>query len=359
MTIPNMTFKTLFGLFACATLLALPLEASAQYDEPDDRYGPEVIVGGVTALNTERLYLVQENDTLWDLSDEFYFDSMMWPLLWSLNPQVTNPHWIYPGDLLFIQPPGKQDRTLSVVWSASRFNTTPRSLLLKTLSKGFMATEDYLESGQIHFAAESKDMLSTYDEVYVEFTEERVIRVGDEYTIYRIDRPLLSPTTEDEIGKLVKFLGTMKIIETTKPKLVKGIILNAEEEIFRGDLITTIRNLHLVTEPSTNTVEQAAKVIDTFYEVKEVAEHQYVIIDKGSTDGVKPGNRLVIRERGDPYISTLRDDELGEFVADDFPWQDIGSIMILQAYDNHSLAIVTNSIHEIHAGQDLYMYDNY
>ena len=186
MTIPNMTFKTLFGLFACATLLALPLEASAQYDEPDDRYGPEVIVGGVTALNTERLYLVQENDTLWDLSDEFYFDSMMWPLLWSLNPQVTNPHWIYPGDLLFIQPPGKQDRTLSVVWSASRFNTTPRSLLLKTLSKGFMATEDYLESGQIHFAAESKDMLSTYDEVYVEFTEERVIRVGDEYTIYRI-----------------------------------------------------------------------------------------------------------------------------------------------------------------------------
>ena len=70
------------------------------YDEMYNRTGPEVVVGGVTAMGTEKMYVVGEGDNLWDLSEEFFFDSMMWPALWSLNPQITNPHYIYPGDVL-------------------------------------------------------------------------------------------------------------------------------------------------------------------------------------------------------------------------------------------------------------------
>ena len=43
-------------------------------------------------------YVIQEGDTLWDISNKFMGDSDNWPELWSLNEKITNPHWIYPGN---------------------------------------------------------------------------------------------------------------------------------------------------------------------------------------------------------------------------------------------------------------------
>ena len=45
-------------------------------------------------------YEVEEGDTLWLISQEFFQDPWLWPNLWALNPHITNPHWIYPGDLI-------------------------------------------------------------------------------------------------------------------------------------------------------------------------------------------------------------------------------------------------------------------
>ena len=43
---------------------------------------------------------VQEGDTLWQLCDHYLADARMWPTVWALNPHITNPHWIYPGDII-------------------------------------------------------------------------------------------------------------------------------------------------------------------------------------------------------------------------------------------------------------------
>ena len=51
-------------------------------------------------------HVVQKGDTLWDLSSRYYRNAWGWPKLWSYNPQITNPHWIYPGDLIRLLPPG-------------------------------------------------------------------------------------------------------------------------------------------------------------------------------------------------------------------------------------------------------------
>ena len=45
---------------------------------------------------------MQKGDTLWGICDTYFHDPWRWPKVWALNPDVTNPHWIFPGQTIRI-----------------------------------------------------------------------------------------------------------------------------------------------------------------------------------------------------------------------------------------------------------------
>ena len=48
------------------------------------------------------VYLVNEGDTLWGIANVFLRDPWRWQDLWEINPQLDNPHLIFPGDQLYL-----------------------------------------------------------------------------------------------------------------------------------------------------------------------------------------------------------------------------------------------------------------
>lgn len=96
--------KSLFSASAtCAILWSAATSAVAQMP---DRSAPAIAVAD-TAKSGERIYVVEQGDTLWSIAESLYDEPWYWPSLWSYNPQITNPHLIYPGDTLYL---------VSVLW---------------------------------------------------------------------------------------------------------------------------------------------------------------------------------------------------------------------------------------------------
>ena len=71
----------LFALAALITGLVMAQDVSLRSDHPDE-------------------YVVIKGDTLWDISGRFLDKPWQWPAIWYANPQIENPHLIYPGDIV-------------------------------------------------------------------------------------------------------------------------------------------------------------------------------------------------------------------------------------------------------------------
>jgi hypothetical protein len=327
------------------------------------------------------IHLVRRGDTLWDLCDTYYGNPWQWPRIWSYNPQIANPHWIYPGDQVRMQP-GDGSSIYDKLGSGdgsggggkgSGLVDRRRSLASGTVvlrDQGFLGDPESDVWGEVAGSQEEQMLLATGNHVYLLMKQGKTVRAGEELTVFRSVRP------PDKVagarkppGEIVAVQGTVKI-ESVDPKtrVAKAMIVESVDVIERGAKIGPVRRRFNVVPPLKNQKTVVARVLTSLYPHVYLGQNQVAFLDHGSEDGLKPGNRLVVLRRGDTWRSSLSGKMAGERLRTDvnegvkvestplpgeqenFPDEVVAELRILSTERYSSLALVTQSRRELVAG---------
>jgi hypothetical protein len=327
------------------------------------------------------LHTVRKGDTLWGICGEQFDDARLWPRVWSYNPQLQNPHWIYPGDQLRLRSPvagaddlraggGVRGGTLGS-GSVGRTSLVPAdTVFLRDL--GYIDDPDKDVWGQIVGARDEQQLLADGNEVYMILRPGVEVQLGQLMTIFQEVRdPPNTPGARRPPGQIIAFKGTVKIDSwDAQNRVARGELVESLDVIERGAKVGPIGRRYYVVPPSSSQVDLRARVLTSMYPHEIVGRDQVVFIDRGANDGLKPGNRLFVVRRGDSWRRTLVSStvmartrilmDVPEWVETEqtpldgdeetFPEEVVGELRVIRAHKYSSLALVTQSHEEIEPG---------
>ncbi|MDH5671624.1 MAG: LysM peptidoglycan-binding domain-containing protein [Myxococcales bacterium] len=329
--------------------------------------------GGAHAAGRD-VHVVRDGDTLWDISGHYYGDPWHWPQLWSYNPEITNPHWIYPLDEIRLAPgagggpgaggyaggplqPGPATAGELAGTEAApaivvpRRAWTPETVFLR--DSGYLDKEALKTIGQIESGNEEHMMLSPSDQVYIRFEEKQNVRAGDQFTIFR--RLQDWERHPDEEGELVRVQG-LAVIRSydRKTRVGRGVITEALEPIERGYLVAKLDRRFDLVQPQRNTANVVARIIATVRPRSLLSFQNVVFLDVGQGQGIKPGNRFFVVRKGDEWLEQSRDltgdtRELGSienappYDPDALPKEVVAELRVIKVRKDTTIALVTRS----------------
>lgn len=331
------------GIFALATFGATV--ASAQPPTTTVR-----ISGAVPEY-----HVVHRGDTLWDISGYYFTNPWDWPRVWAMNPEIANPHWIYPNDRVRLRETVSGPARVAGLRVVGR-GARPGRGTVWLRNVGFLDENALEQAGTIAGSPEERMLLSQYDPVYVAFEDEsHVPPAGTELTIYR-DIPADERNAREE-GELVRIQGTLVLGEWDRDRHVAHAeITEAFEPIERGFKVAAMTRRIEPVEPRVNESDVVARIVATTVAREMVAEHQIVFVDAGEQAGVRVGNRFQIVRADDPYRSTssrqMRRNELEPNAPEpeEYPPEIIAEGRVVDVRSETSTLLITQSVSEVRFG---------
>ncbi len=323
-----------------------------------------------------RQYTVKKGDTLWGISNLFLQDPWYWPEIWQKNNQITNPHLIFPGDVLTLVyvngqpqilvndaqhkavqkdsaagglPVKKLSPTVRTKSLQASIPSIPGDAIRQFLTKPRIVTKEQLEQAPRIIASDEKHLiLSDGDRVYIrgEIDKERV-----RFSIFRPGDALRDPQTNELLGYEAKYAGDLHV--TTYDDPASGDITFSEREILIGDRLlpedkSKLENLFFPHIPDR---EVKAQIISLYDALFGVAQYQIVVINKGERDGMEVGHLLATFTQGGivrDHLDIRRSEEIK------LPNERSGLIMVFKTFDRVSYALTLESRRVIHRDDFVY-----
>ena len=294
-------------------------------------------------------YVVKEGDTLWDIASTFLRDPWYWPEVWYVNPQIQNPHLIYPGDVLALVTIDGRDVITTVRGSAYRLSPaariTPLEESIQTIPydeiAAFLTRGRILEKGEadqlpyILATREDHIIAAAGNEVYIRGG--RPAATGTRFSVVHVDEELIDPDDGRTVGYQAIYVGegvmsrggdpaTVALTDTNREALLGDRLLQEDVEIPRNFV------------PKAPDYEIDGRIISVVDGVSLIGQYQVVVINRGERDGLMPGDVLDVYQTGD----TVEDRFSGGFLSASvkLPDEQAGTVMMFKVYDRIGYGLV-------------------
>ena len=302
------------------------------------------------------VYTVVRGDTLWDISGKFLSKPWLWPEIWQINPQIPNPHLIYPGDeiaLVYVdgQPRlqlrrGDAGRTVRLTPSDTvslqpQIRATPLESAIPAISldaiQGFLVQNRVIEREILDAApyvvqGESERLvLGAGDKIYVRGT----LPDSESFSFVRHGPVYLDPETNELLGQEATYIGLGKVT-SIEEDIATLRVSSTREEIQIGDRVmpTEERRVDSTFFPSAPEGEVRGQIISVFSGVTQVGQYDVVVLNRGEREGMAVGNVLAIYKRG----ALARDRIANQTIR--LPSERAGLLMVFRTFDKLSYGLV-------------------
>ncbi len=334
-------------------------------------------VGG-PKKNVPQFHMVRKGDTLWGISEDYYGNPWAWPKVWSLNPQIENPHWIYPGDQLRTAP-GKsaqdsmpnEDNSASGGGFIGRSRVVPEGTVF-IRDQGYIGDPERDVWGEVVGAHEETMLLADGNVVYLKMKEDTELRIGQRLTVFdEVSDPPDVDEARQPPGKIVKVYGTVRV-DAWDPdtRVARTSLIESLDPVERGFSVGPVGRRFDVVPPQSATENVEARIITGLHPHLIFGQNQLVFIDRGKEDKLTPGNRLRVVRRGDTWRRELTTAnhharmrvELGAPDVpqaettpihgddDEFPDEVVGELMVLRTEDYSSICLVVEASRSLERG---------
>ncbi|WP_154115061.1 LysM peptidoglycan-binding domain-containing protein [Vibrio cincinnatiensis] len=299
-----------------------------------------------------KTYIVVKGDTLWDISALYLDSPWLWPRLWQVNPEIDNPHLIYPGDkLTLVWRDGQPVLSLKPMVKLSPKVRLQEKQSLPTVEEGlllpYLLSDRLIEETEI---AQSLRVLGSNDGRQYLTKQDTVYISGESsHAQWGLYRPMNSFERGDKRMVALRLLATAERLESQEQVTALSIHQFAQE-IMVNDLALAevgLNQLNLSTSffprPAPQGVQ--ATILGTLEGSQYAAKNQVVVIDHGKDDGLMQGSMFELYQQG----ATVYQDKEGYSYKSNrgepinLPQRKVGTLMVIRPYDAFSLALVTNS----------------
>ncbi len=310
-------------------------------------------------------YTVVSGDTLWSIADKFLTRPWQWPDIWQENPQIQDPHWIYPGDELvlhavegkpYIQverraayssyPQYRPDEVkLSPMIRVEPLNQAVTMIPLNVIQPFLMQTK-VVEGGDMDQAP-----------YVVEFADEHIVGgMGDRvyvrglqnsqllgYTLFRPGSPYRDGETGETLGYEALYVADATFLSPGDPSTL--LITRSNRDVRIGDRILPVASeqVQMNYRPHPPSFPVQGHIISVVDGVSQIGQYNIVVIDRGKADGIETGHVLEIHRSGKSRIFRAGSEE-----SFNLPSEKEGYLMIFRTYQRVSFGLVMNAVHAIH-----------
>jgi hypothetical protein len=296
-------------------------------------------------------YTVKRGDTLWDIAAVFLKDPWFWPEIWQINPQVQNPHLIYPGDVLSLAYGANGDAHVSVSqYSGARLtprlrseelegpiDTLPYAAIAAFLSKPSVLAEDQILNAPHILAFRDEHMIGgTGHEAYVQNLD---APLNQRFVVMHVGDPIIDFETNDHVGYQAAYVATA-VVNAPGRDVSKTMLTEGSREALRGDrLIAQEGEEALTFTPHAPTSPIDGQIIAIADEATEVGQYQVVVLNRGNKHGLTPGAVLAVDQRGEVVRDVWNRRPFGKepFAKEvELPYERAGTLIVFKVFNRVS-----------------------